>query len=205
MRRTVLILILIAATGVFATTFARAVLYAPTDAADAVPPEASAYASASTTPEQVPVRVRIPAIGVDAPVGEVGINAKGEMAVPASYQEIGWYRYGPVPGHRGSAALAGHVDNGLSLPGVFKRLGEVQPGAEVIVETTEGRALRFVVERVERYGYRDVPMADLVSADGPARIALITCAGAWVRGERTYDERLVAYARLAPQTIGEGG
>ena len=47
-----------------------------------------------------PVGLRIPSLGIDAPVRAVGVDADGEMEVPAA-TDVGWYRFGPAPGARG--------------------------------------------------------------------------------------------------------
>ena len=119
------------------------------------------------------------------------------MAAPSSFSDVGWYKYGPTPGELGSAVFAGHVDNGLGLPGVFKRLDELRPGDELHVQTEEGEDIRFTVSEVEVYPYDAVPTDRLFEQEGAPHLNLVTCTGSWVSGERTYDARLVVYAVLA--------
>jgi hypothetical protein len=59
----------------------------------------------------LPVRLRIPAIAVDAAVEHVGLTPDGAMDVPASYADVAWYTLGPKPGEPGNAAIAGHLDS----------------------------------------------------------------------------------------------
>lgn len=193
MSRTFLKLIFIAAVAVFCAVLAKALLFAPDDAPEVSPP---AVLTATTTAEQLPARIRIPAIGVDAAVQHVGVNALGNMATPKGYDDAGWYKHGTVPGQLGSAVLAGHVDNGLALAGVFKRLDELPPGAEIYVDTQGGEILRFIVERSETYGYQQVPLETVFTVADRPRLNLITCAGSWIKKEKTYDRRLVVYAVL---------
>jgi len=47
--------------------------------------------------------------------------------------------------------MAGHVDNALALPGVFKHLQDVLPGAEILVQEKNGTELHFIVDNVETY------------------------------------------------------
>src|SRR5438132_2012545 len=55
-----------------------------------------------------PVRVRIGAIGVVAPIVPVGADpVTGIVRVPDSVHRVGWYRFGPTPGEPGSAVLVG--------------------------------------------------------------------------------------------------
>src|SRR5581483_6884748 len=69
-----------------------------------------------------PVRwtIAIPAIGVVAPVIELGGQRSGRITVPGFAQvwDVGWYRYGAVPGSPGNAVLLGHVDT-YSGPAIF--------------------------------------------------------------------------------------
>ena len=80
-----------------------------------------------------PVRIRLAGVEVDAPVVPVGVDERGEMAVPEDVRTVGWYRFGPGPGATaGSSVLAGHVDDRVQGRGAFYRLAELavgRPGA----------------------------------------------------------------------------
>lgn len=154
------------------------------------------------SPEQVqagelPSRILVPSLGIDAKVQKVGVTSAGNMANPTNFTDVGWYKNGVVPGHPGSAVMAGHVDNGLSLPGVFKKLHTVTPGGDVYVVTESGKELKFVVTDVSSYEYRSAPADEIFSKDGRPVLRLITCAGRWLGAERTYDQRIVVTAELA--------
>jgi sortase A len=192
-KRNIVITAVVLGAAVFCTTLVRAVAYAPEEPlASATPPPSYAEDAA------LPARLVIPSLGVDARVEHVGVNARRNMSVPQSYLNAGWYRYGTLPGERGSAVINGHLDNGLALPAVFSRLSELLPGDEMYVETEEGKSLRFVVEETARYPSDEVPLDLIFNRNDIARLNLITCAGSWDKTEDTYDERLVAYARYAP-------
>ncbi len=150
-------------------------------------------ASTSSTGAGLPTRLKIPSLDIDARVQQVGINKKGEMGIPDNFRDVAWYAYGPAPGEKGSAVIDGHVDNALALSGVFKRLHEVRAGDEVIVVTESGAQLRFIVVDVQTYPYADVPLDLIFTRADAARLNLITCAGTWVSGLRTYDKRTVVY------------
>jgi sortase A len=187
-------LLLVGGVGVFATVAARATIMPP------VEPEAPApkAAQGSSVPaEDRPVRLRIPRIGVDANVQHVGLGKSGNMAVPTNYSDAGWYRYGPAPGYLGSAVLDGHVDNGLGLAGVFKRLEELQIGDDIFIDTQGGETLHFVVGERQVYEHAAVPTDRLFNRKDKARLNLVTCEGDWIASEKTYDHRLVVYAEQA--------
>lgn len=185
--------IILCAVFVFVSTVAESLWYAP-DSEIAVPDFGSTVELFS--PEQRPSRLRVPALEIDAYVQHVGVNAKGNMATPNNFTDVGWYKYGATPGFLGSAVFAGHVDNGLGLSGVFKRLADIQIGDEVLVESKEGKELRFRVVEIQTYPHDSVPGEMLFARNDRPRLNLITCEGVWVPGERTYDQRLVVYTEL---------
>ena len=138
-----------------------------------------------------PTRLRLPAIGVDAPVLAVGVGANGELTVPRA-ETVGWYRYGSAPGRPGNAVLAAHVDfNGR--PGAFFRLRQLRPGS--LVEVVSGRAdiRRFRVVDVRRAA-KTALAAELFARDGEPRLALITCGGRFDRSTRHYEDNVIATA-----------
>jgi len=179
---------------VFASTLVQALWYAPESSTYV--PDGSRTGARTVPPSEQPDRLIIPALNIDAPIQYVGITKKGNMGVPSNFSDVAWYKYGTVPGQIGSAVIDGHVDNGLALPGVFKHLDELRVGDDVIVETKQGRKLRFVVTDIESYNYKDVPGEVLFGRADTSRLNLVTCGGSWIRTEKTYDQRLVVYTVL---------
>lgn len=151
--------------------------------------------SAVPAPAEPPVRLRIPAIGVDATVGPVGIDDRGEMAIPEQVQDIGWYKFGPAPGaSKGSAVLSGHVDSAQQGLGAFSRLGDLKAGDVITVTDASGRQLPYRVVGKEAFDKRSVPLADLFSRSGAARLTLITCGGAFDSAALSYVDNIVVTA-----------
>jgi LPXTG-site transpeptidase (sortase) family protein len=138
-----------------------------------------------------PSGLSIPAIGLNSPIEFVGINHKGEMDVPSGdTNNAGWYKYGTLPGNKGSAVLAAHVY------AAFGNLHKLKVGDSIFIETRDGTKLRFVVEETVTYNLSDVPRQRLFNRDDAPRLNLITCAGAWSRDINTYTQRLIVYAKL---------
>jgi sortase (surface protein transpeptidase) len=158
-----------------------------------------AQARAIAGPAAPPSRLVIPAIGVDAAVEPVGLDAQGRMAAPARTTDVGWYRLGAAPGDAGDAVIDGHLDwwNG---PAVFWRLGRLRAGDRVTVVRADGSQVDFVVDSSRTVAY-DASLQDLFTEVGPPTLTLITCAGAWDAGRATYLQRLVVHASLAPQVL----
>jgi sortase A len=194
LRYTAITGITVLAIAVFAVTLARATLFPPGEDASLSPPPSAAFEHPD--PGDEPARLQIPSLGVNAAVQQTGLTKSGAMGVPTNFTDVAWYKYGPVPGQLGSAVIDGHVDNGLSLPGVFKHLGDIQKGADMYVVTKKGETLHFVVTDIESYPYKSVPTSMIFTRADKARLNLITCEGHWVQGEKTYDQRLVIFAEL---------
>lgn len=142
-----------------------------------------------------PVGLRIPAIGVDSELVDLGLQADGTLEVPPSGFPAGWYTGAPTPGELGPAIIAGHVD-WSGQPGVFFELRELAPGDEIIVARQDGSTARFRVTRVERFDKDDFP-TDAVYGDlDHAGLRLITCGGSFDDQARSYRDNLVVFAEL---------
>ncbi len=147
----------------------------------------------------LPDRIVIPKIGLDAKINSVGQTETGNMAAPENFKDVGWYEYGSVPGVKGSAVLAGHLDDRFGLPAVFDRLEELEPGDEVFIKNVSGRMLRFVVLRSKLFDYETDSTEEIFNTNNKAYLNLITCGGSWVRNKRVYDKRLVVFTAYKPE------
>ena len=198
MKNKLILLLIAVALGVFAFTLVHAVWYAPdTEISDSAAVSTSTPAELAADSQDFPSQLQIPSLNIAATVQHVGIAKSGAMAVPSNFTDAAWYKYGALPGQEGTAVMDGHVDNGLSLAGVFKHLDAIQKGSDIYVVTASGQKIHYVVSDIELYPYQGVPMSSILTTTGPARLVLITCDGAWVQGNRTYDHRLVVYATIS--------
>lgn len=145
--------------------------------------------------ENVPVRISIPELQVDAAVVRAGITEKGHIGVPASFQDVAWYNGSPLPGNPGISILNGHVDNAVGLPGVFAHLGDISFGSEIYITDADGSVARFAVIATTSLSYT-ARLSDVLALTDPnsPSIAIITCEGAWIPSEKTYDRRMVVIA-----------
>ncbi len=144
-----------------------------------------------------PKQIRIPSIGVDAPMHAVGAEADGTIATPSLKQtnEAGWYKDGPSPGQYGPAIVVGHVDT-RDRPAVFHRVRELRPGAQIEILRRDGTVAVFEVNSVEQYNKSKLP-ADKVYQDySRPSLRLITCGGNWVGGDDGYADNVIAFASL---------
>lgn len=143
----------------------------------------------------VPVRLRVPMIGVDSGLTALGLQADGTLQVPVAGFPAGWYTGGPTPGEVGPAVLAGHVD-WAGRPGVFARLQDLAVGAGITVDRADLSTARFVVTRVERLPKGAFP-TDAVygNLDHPG-LRLVTCGGSFDRNVHHYRDNIVVFADL---------
>ncbi len=175
---------------------------------DAVPPAAATAPAGSGESRRIelidsgvqetaaPARVRIPAIGVDSTLVELGLDRDGVLVPPADFALAGWYEAGPAPGEVGPAVIAGHVDS-RSGAAVFFRLDELVTGDEVLVERIDGTTARFTVSGTERFPKDAFPTEDVYGPTPRAELRLITCGGEFDSDRRSYRDNVVVTAVLA--------
>jgi hypothetical protein len=145
----------------------------------------------------VPLQVRIGAIAVDAPIVPVGLEPDGAMEIPERVREIGWYDpdgIGVAPGMTGTAVLAGHVDSRTQGRGALYDLRNLRVGEIIEVDLEDGTTQRWLITEVIQYDKTDLPLHEIFTWAGPARLALITCGGVFDRTARSYTDNLVVYA-----------
>jgi len=149
----------------------------------------------SVLSEAIPTRLRIPAIGVDTPFVQLGLDENKEIEIPKGYEEVGWYKYGPTPGELGPAVVLGHVDS-YDGPAVFYSLGQLHEGDRVEVDRDDGTTAVFEVKTLERYPQSSFPTSLVYGDIDHAGLRLITCSGSYDREQLRYDHNLVVYAEL---------
>lgn len=165
----------------------------PVVAATAAPAPATA---AAPMPASAPVRVRIPAAGVDAaPLLGLGLAADGAVEVPsvADADRIGWYTKGVTPGQTGPAVLIGHFDT-VRGPAVLKDVAEVRTEDEITVDRADGTTAVFRVRELEQVDKKRFPTAKVYGDTARPELRVITCGGAITDGHR--PDNIILYADL---------
>jgi sortase (surface protein transpeptidase) len=168
---------------------------APPPPAAAAPTVTTRDAAPTVVPQRpAPVRLAVPALGVDAPVEPVGVRDDGQMALPDDVDRLGWYRFGPVPGAEGSAVLAGHVDDADQGLGALAPLRDAEPGAEVVSTDAAGTATRWRVVSREVLEKQALPVDRLFARTGEPRLVLVTCGGPFLPDVGGYRDNVVVVA-----------
>lgn len=162
-------------------------------------PAASPEVTVSQSPAAAvpPIRIRIPAIGVDSRVIPVGIDKENAVVVPQDIFTIGWYRFGVPPGSpAGSAVLVGHRDGREQGHGALYNLGSLRRGDPIVVITELGDRLAYRVVAREAVSKVSFPQqaADLFAVAGSPRLTLISCGGYYDRNHGGYQDNIVVTA-----------
>ncbi len=142
-----------------------------------------------------PVRVRIAAIGMNAPLIPLGLDANRALEVPERFDVAGWWSGGYRPGEPGPAVIAGHVDSKTG-PAVFYRLRDLEKGDAVMVDRRDGSVARYIVTRIGHYPKRAFPTKEVYGATSRPTLRLITCSGDFDRSSGHYVDNTVVYAEI---------
>jgi len=141
----------------------------------------------------LPVRLKIPAINVDAAIEYVGVASDGSMDVPKGPDDVAWFRLGPRPGAEGSAVIAGHYGWKDNRPAAFDKISTLRKGDVLSVEDEKGTILTFVVRESRLYDPKADAKDVFGSTDGKAHLNLVTCEGVWDPVSKSYAKRLVVF------------
>lgn len=173
---------------------------APVPVPSTLVPRVTTRPAAPVAPQLAPspVRLAVPALGVDTAIDPVGVEPDGQMTIPAEVDRVGWYRFGPAPGDGGSAVLAGHVDSRTQGLGAMAPLREAAVGHEVVVTDAAGTATRWRVISRELISKQVLPLDRLFARDGPPRLTLVTCGGPFLPEYRSYRDNVVVVAEPMP-------
>ncbi|MEV6314357.1 class F sortase [Streptomyces sp. NPDC051776] len=144
----------------------------------------------------LPSRVAIPAIRVDAPLMQVGLDPEGWVASPPATEKnlAGWYKDSVTPGENGTAVIVGHVDNKAG-PVVFYNLGALKKGHTVEVNRQDGRTAVFEIYGIEVFDKQQFPAGRVYGDTGRPELRVITCGGGFSKA-KGYAGNVVVFARM---------
>jgi sortase (surface protein transpeptidase) len=157
-------------------------------------PSAEARGRPAPLRKSTPIRVTIPAIGVDSGLIRLGLKRNGTLQVPPNGFPAGWFTGAPSPGERGPAVIAGHV-RWSGRAGVFARLAWLKPSDTIVVTRQDRSTAIFRVSRIQQYPKSRFPSAAVYGDIDHAGLRLITCGGLDYVSEK-YEANLVVFADL---------
>ncbi|MEU4660042.1 class F sortase [Streptomyces sp. NPDC023723] len=159
---------------------------------------AASGGAARAVARSVPVRLQVPAIGVDTPVLRLGLAPDGSVQVPpvTAHDRAGWYEHSPTPGRLGPSVLLGHVTVGEYGDGVFRRLAELRRGDRAVARLENGTAVEFEVTAVRTVAKSDFPTEEVYGDVDRPELRLITCGGP--RTGDGYADNVIVFAARVP-------
>ncbi|MEV6377952.1 class F sortase [Streptomyces sp. NPDC051773] len=177
---------------------------APPETDTPPPPSASHQSSPSSAGgavrplgRSVPVRLLIPAIGVDTPVIRLGLAPDGTVEVPpvTEHDRAGWYRHSPTPGQTGPSVILGHVTVGRYGDGVFRELARLRRGERIEARLENGTTAEFTVDSLRTVAKADFPADEVYGNVNRPALRLITCGGP--RTGEEYRDNVIVFATLS--------
>ncbi|CAG7642673.1 class F sortase [Actinacidiphila bryophytorum] len=171
----------------------------PRSASPSARPAAKTAKAAKTVQaleRSVPVRLQIPAIGVDTPVMQLGLAADGTVEVPpiTAHDRAGWYRNSPTPGQTGPSVILAHVTVGRYGDGVFRDLARLRQGDRITARLEDGAVPEFTVTAVRTVAKSDFPTDAVYGDVDRPELRLITCGGP--RKGSGYLDNVIVFAAL---------
>ncbi|MEU3339018.1 class F sortase [Streptomyces sp. NPDC006668] len=163
-----------------------------------------AAAEPATPPKPLPrspaTGLRVPSLGIDAPVIGLGLGPDRQLATPPLDKPklVGWYQDGPSPGENGTAIAVGHRDTHTG-PAVFAALAQVRRGGRIEARRADGRTAVYTVDRVRVFDKAHFPDKEVYGPSRRPELRVLTCGGLYTR--RTgYTSNVVVFAHLT-QTL----
>lgn len=137
--------------------------------------------------------IRLPHGGI-ARLVHSAVSADGALAIPDGVREASWWGAG-FGATSGATVVAGHI-NWNGAVGPFDELWRATGGDKVTVIDNSGHAYTYRISQVitvskDALGKR---APQLFAQDGPPRLVLVTCGGAWIGGATGYASNQVVIA-----------
>jgi sortase (surface protein transpeptidase) len=167
-------------------------------AGNAVPsttkPSAAAFNSYAVAPD-LPRYIKIPKLGVNARVMQVGVNGSGAVGAPSNVFDAAWYTGSAKPGQPGATLIDGHVSS-WTTHGVFYGIKTLQAGDTIQVIRGDNTAVNYRVVKTRVYPVDNVDMQAAITpvTAGKAGLNLITCTGQVKKGTSEFNQRLIVFA-----------
>ncbi|MGW2641503.1 class F sortase [Streptomyces sp. NPDC001348] len=185
-------------TAVLVTVLVTAVRCGGFEQSDGTDP--AAHGRAAPPPRPLPrspaTTLRIPSLGVDAPIVGVRLGPDRQLRTPPLDRPrlVGWYQDGPTPGETGTAVAVGHRDTRTG-PAVFAALAQVATGSRIEARRVDGRTAVYTVDRVRVFDKDDFPDKEVYGPSSRPELRVLTCGGLYNR--RTgYTSNVVVFAHL---------
>jgi sortase (surface protein transpeptidase) len=143
----------------------------------------------------LPRYLKIPKLGVNARVMQVGVNTAGALGSPSNVFDTAWYTGSAKPGQPGATLIDGHVSS-WTTHGVFYGIAGLVAGDNLQIVRGDGAVLNYRVVKTQLYPASNVDMKAAIApvTAGKPGLNLITCAGQVKKGTTQFSKRVVVFA-----------
>jgi len=142
-----------------------------------------------------PKKIYVEGVGIDAFVQKVGVDQDNLIAVPNNVHIAGWFIDSAKPGDKGLSIINGHID-GMTTSGVFKGLEKITKGTKIKIQKGDDSIIEYETIGVVTVSKDEA--ASIIYSQDPnvaSQLNLVTCTGAYIQEEKTYDKRIIVQAR----------
>lgn len=150
---------------------------------------------APAEPRRAPVMIRMPAIGMRAPV--VPERVIGNHMVLPSFRKVGWLKKSDNFGDKiGSVVVGGHVSSFRDVPGAMFRLKKARVG-QLVTVTRAGKTYTYKVTGKTTFSrHRKIPHKYFTTTGRP-RLVMVSCVHKVLlpRGRFTYTRYIIVTAK----------
>jgi LPXTG-site transpeptidase (sortase) family protein len=165
-----------------------------------VPNNASTVATSKTAANyavapDLPRFIKIPKLGINAPIVSVGLDRDGSVGTPSNIYEAAWYNGSAKPGTNGASFIDAH--SSASGGALFGHLDRLTNGDKIQVQNGDGSTITYQVMSVQIVPKDSVDMASMLRPFGSTSkgLNLITCQGNWIDSEKTLTHRVLVYTQ----------
>lgn len=118
-----------------------------------------------------PRLIKIPRLRVHARVENVEPGPDGQTSGPFNIYDAGWHSRSAKPGENGAMIIGGHIF-GSTQPGIFHRLGSIQPDDKIYVERGDGEVFVYIVIKTAIYDSDNVDISAVSTPVDPGKPGL---------------------------------
>ena len=157
-------------------------------------PSSSAVRNYTVAPD-LPRYIKIPKLGVNARVMQVGVKSDGSLGTPSNVYDAAWYTGSSKPGQPGAMLIDGHVSS-WTTHGVFYGLKRLTAGDIITIQRGDGQIFTYKVVKSQTYSDNNVDMQAAVRPITPGKpgLNLITCTGRVKPGTSEFNQRIIVFA-----------
>jgi len=146
--------------------------------------------------------IKLPTLGVTAPIVKVGIDGANKMVVPHNAIDVAWLDRGGIPGYTNNVVLAGHIAYSR-VPGSFEHIGNLRPGDEVRMQM-HGEHYVYRVQWVCLFGRNTDRASQIMGYTTQPSLTMISCGGGWDSSAGTHTSRYAVRAVLVSGPGSDG-